>query len=508
MESCLGVLADPAVNAKAWYLLSFAASVAVGPFLNLYFQQLGLTHSQVGLIGALRRWVSAPSAFAWAALADRHNAHQAVLLATFVGSVAARLLILLPRSYWGLLAATLLAEFLRAPVNVLADAAAMQLCAKESDYGKFRLWGAVGWGAFSTPAGWIITRLGIRWAFYTNTIMSLPCLLFGARLHSMRPAAAAGAGAHAARRQGDAAKSGSVKHGGGVNGASGMAPADGEGEKGEQMPLLGAGTAGGGGKLEHQSAGVVNGGKQGQALAAAAVAATTAAAPVPPVRYWLRLWALIRQPEVAVFFVTAAANGYAWGTIDCFLYMYLKQLGASEALVGVAVTITCAAEVPAFQLQGRLLDRWGVTRVLDMVQAAYVLRLALYALLPYAGSVLWVLPVEVLHGITFACGWGAGTVNCKTLAPPGLAATMQGTFQSLTSAGFGLGALLGGWVGAHVGWQGMFAVASVTVLGMWLGILTARWIIRLLHHTTPAPRDCGDGAPVGGGGKGGGGNPA
>ena len=59
------------------------------------------------------------------------------------------------------------------------------------------------------------------------------------------------------------------------------------------------------------------------------------------------------------------------------------------------------------------------------MQAAYVLRLALYALLPYAGSVLWVLPVEVLHGVTFACGWGAGTVNCKTLAPPGLAATMQ-----------------------------------------------------------------------------------
>ena len=61
----------------------------------------------------------------------------------------------------------------------------------------------------------------------------------------------------------------------------------------------------------------------------------------------------------------------------------------------------------------------------------------------------------------------------------------QGTFQSLTSAGFGLGALVGGWVGAHAGWQGMFAVASVTVLGMWLSILTARGLISLLKHTTP-----------------------
>ncbi|KAG2450232.1 hypothetical protein HYH02_000329 [Chlamydomonas schloesseri] len=479
------LLDDPSINAKAWYLLSFAASVAVGPFLNIYFQQLGLTHSQVGVIGALRRWVSAPSAFAWAALADRRNAHQAILLFTFVGSVAARLLILLPRRFWGLLAATLLAECLRAPVNVLADAAAVRLCAKGSDYGKFRLWGAVGWGAFSTPAGWIITRLGIQWAFYTNTLMSLPCVYFGARLHSMRPPAAAAAAA--AGQQPVAARAAGAK-------GSGMAQARDEVEAQEMVPLLQAaqqpatgGASGQDGGPPGHPPGVVatGGGKHDQALAPAAVDAKVAAVTAPAVGYWARLWRLVRQPEVAVFLLTAAANGYGWGTIDCFLYMYLKQLGASEALVGVAVTITCAAEVPAFQLQDRLLDRWGVTAVLDLVQAAYVLRLALYALLPYAGSVLWVLPVEVLHGVTFACGWGAGTVNCKTLAPPGLAATMQGTFQGLTSAGFGLGALVGGRVGAHVGWQGMFAVASVTVLGMWCSILTARGILSCLKHTTP-----------------------
>jgi hypothetical protein len=36
-----------------------------------------------------------------------------------------------------------------------------------------------------------------------------------------------------------------------------------------------------------------------------------------------------------------------------------------------------------------------------------------------------VLPVELLHGITFACGWGAGTINSKRVAPPELATTMQ-----------------------------------------------------------------------------------
>ncbi len=41
------------------------------------------------------------------------------------------------------------------------------------------------------------------------------------------------------------------------------------------------------------------------------------------------------------------------------------------------------------------------------------------------------LPVELLHGITFASGWGAGTTHSRHIAPPGLAATMQGIFQGL-----------------------------------------------------------------------------
>lgn len=46
--------------------------------------------------------------------------------------------------------------------------------------------------------------------------------------------------------------------------------------------------------------------------------------------------------------------------------------------------------------------------MLHVVLWTYMLRMGLYALLPYAGSPWAVLPVELLHGITFACGWGAG----------------------------------------------------------------------------------------------------
>ncbi len=46
-----------------------------------------------------------------------------------------------------------------------------------------------------------------------------------------------------------------------------------------------------------------------------------------------------------------------------------------------------------------------------------------------------VLPVELLHGFTFALAWGTGTAVASRVAPPGLEATTQGLFQGLYFGG-------------------------------------------------------------------------
>jgi hypothetical protein len=58
------------------------------------------------------------------------------------------------------------------------------------------------------------------------------------------------------------------------------------------------------------------------------------------------------------------------------------------------------------------------------------LRLAIYAMLPWFHNPWLVLPVELLHGVTYAAAWGAGIVHCKRLAPPELNTTMQVGRQS------------------------------------------------------------------------------
>jgi hypothetical protein len=51
-------------------------------------------------------------------------------------------------------------------------------------------------------------------------------------------------------------------------------------------------------------------------------------------------------------------------------------------------------------------------------------------------AVIWcccmkVLPVEMLHGFTFALAWAAGTAFVSKIAPPGLETTTQAIFYGL-----------------------------------------------------------------------------
>lgn len=73
-----------------------------------------------------------------------------------------------------------------------------------------------------------------------------------------------------------------------------------------------------------------------------------------------------------------------------------------------------------------------------------------------------VLPIELLHGITFACGWGAGTINSKRVAPPELAATMQ-----VSSGSSGSTAV----ESMFLSWVELFNILHA--LHTWISVLTA-----------------------------------
>jgi len=97
------------------------------PFFPLFFDGLGFTSQQIGVLSALRPWVAAPSAVLLCRLADRLST-TVVLLACYIVSVSLRVSMAFVPGTFGVIAAVLLtAECFAAPVGALIGECARTL---------------------------------------------------------------------------------------------------------------------------------------------------------------------------------------------------------------------------------------------------------------------------------------------------------------------------------------------------------------------------------------------
>ena len=158
-----------------------------------------------------------------------------------------------------------------------------------------------------------------------------------------------------------------------------------------------------------------------------------------------KLYLLATSAEAIVFFSMVLIMGFAVGTIESFLFLYLEDLGGSETLMGLTLTFTCIAETLVFAYSGQIIHALGIQGCLNLCFFAFLVRLGSYATLKWWWGAPWsVLPVELLHGITFGLTWSCGTAKSALITPPGLEATTQSAFQGMMfGVGFGVGGHFG-----------------------------------------------------------------
>ncbi|HXF64854.1 MAG TPA: major facilitator superfamily domain-containing protein 6 [Caldilineaceae bacterium] len=360
---------------KAYYFSYYAAGACLMPFLVLYYRQLGLSGPQIGLLAGLApvvTWLSAPL---WGLLADALQRHRLLLLVAIVGAITAALTLAQATAFGWLLVVVAAYAFFVAPIMPLVDNSVMALLgARSAEYGKQRLWGAVGWGLAGAGAGVLVERLGASMSFYAYASWMALGLLVALRLPISR------------------------------------------------API-------------------------GQSVR-------------------LALRGLAANSQLLVFLATVLVAGMAMSTVHSFLFLYLLDLGASEALMGLSLTVATVSELPVFFFSDRLLRWMGARGLLLLSLAANVARLGAYALMPAAWLVL---PINLLHGLTFSAMWVAGVSYANQIAPVGMGATVQGLFSGMVMGlGAAAGALLGGALYDSVGPARMYGVAALCV---GLGIL-------------------------------------
>ncbi|HUX51637.1 MAG TPA: major facilitator superfamily domain-containing protein 6 [Spirochaetia bacterium] len=166
--------------------------------------------------------------------------------------------------------------------------------------------------------------------------------------------------------------------------------------------------------------------------------------------------------------------GVGLSAVSVFLFLYMKQLGASETVMGLALTSATVSELPFFFFTDRLLRRWSARGLLLFGMTAYVLRAILYSFVTAPWQVLL---IQLLHGPTFSAIWVAGVSYANEIAPQGLSTTAQGIFNAtFMGLGSAVGALFAGVLYQYLGVNWMFRIMGLTVaVATLLLIIAGRW---------------------------------
>ncbi|XP_053672952.1 uncharacterized protein LOC128723258 [Anopheles nili] len=173
---------------------------------------------------------------------------------------------------------------------------------------------------------------------------------------------------------------------------------------------------------------------------------------------------LLKLKHVIIFIWFLFLLGNFWGFIESFLFLYLKELGAPNYLLGITITVGTVSSIPFLYGAGRITKIVGHVNLIVIAFIAHACRLVGYSFIENAW---WCFPFEAMEALSCHLMWVAAATYCALLAPKSLLATLIGVLgMAHFSLGRGSGSFFGGFLIAEVGtreafrYMGLVAVAG------------------------------------------------
>lgn len=158
----------------SFYFLYFAAMAALMPFFVLFYQRLGFTGAQIGLLTGIPPLITLVAAPFWTGVADSKRWHKLVMGCGIIITVLSMFLLPAFTSFAAIFTLIIVFNIFFSPVPSLADSATMNMLGEErAMYGRIRLGGTIGWGLFAPIAGAIVQNYGLKLAFWSFSAIML-----------------------------------------------------------------------------------------------------------------------------------------------------------------------------------------------------------------------------------------------------------------------------------------------------------------------------------------------
>lgn len=135
------------------------------------------------------------------------------------------------------------------------------------------------------------------------------------------------------------------------------------------------------------------------------------------------VWRVLLEPKYALYMLIAWFLGFSNGLIFNFLNWYLEDLGATKLLMGTATFMRATGLLIAFFLNSYITDRFGHVFVSLLSILSY---LVLFISLATMRNPMWAFPFELLEGLTYGTAWATCVTYMAEATPMSGAATMQG----------------------------------------------------------------------------------
>ncbi|MBX3066897.1 MAG: MFS transporter [Anaerolineae bacterium] len=157
---------------RVYYLLLYCAGFVL-PYLNLFYQRLGLSGTEIGTIGAVAALTTLLFAPIWTTLVEKIGRGRTLLQLGLILSALGYLWLGMQSQFLGITLARGALALVGAAIVPLSDALAVSISGSAGKgFGSVRAWSSVGWIFFGLSGGWMNQNLGAHAGFVATAVLT------------------------------------------------------------------------------------------------------------------------------------------------------------------------------------------------------------------------------------------------------------------------------------------------------------------------------------------------
>ena len=165
----------PGIRGALFYGTYWLAIAAFDPFLNVYFNRLGLSGLQIGWLSMLSPlFIMLIPPFV-SHIADKYAIRVRLLIISILTVAGTIMLYSFPRTFYGFLPTVILVSALRSSIGPLSDSLIARMASKyRVDFGNMRLGGSIAYAVASLLLGFFWSLVGFGYMFVVSGLLLIP----------------------------------------------------------------------------------------------------------------------------------------------------------------------------------------------------------------------------------------------------------------------------------------------------------------------------------------------